>query len=132
MKECRKCKALKHKDDFHKHPKTKDGLNTVCKECKNLYAKQYRAKNPEKVKLNNKKFKKKYLAETNGYAVYYLPEEHYVGFTNNVRTRMNDHSKRGKITYGYEIIGIYKCPIDAHLTETLLHKMGYNGFQHKY
>jgi hypothetical protein len=93
---------------------------------------EYRKKNPHKVKASNDYFKRKYLMETNGYAVYYLPEEHYVGFTNNIRARMNDHNKRGKCTEGYEILCICESPIDAHLYETMFHQRGYNGFQHKY
>jgi hypothetical protein len=132
MKVCTKCNQEKSLNDFHRHPKNLDGRNSICKICKVEYAKQYRLKNPEKIKKDNLKFKKKYLEETNGYAVYYLPEEHYVGFTNNIRQRMNDHNKRGRSSYGYEILCICESPIDAHLYETMFHQRGYNGFQHKY
>ncbi len=132
MKFCNKCKQEKSLNDFNRHPKSLDGKDTICKVCKREYAKEYRKNNPEKIRLDNLKFKKKYLEETNGYAVYYLPEEHYVGFTNNIRSRINDHNKRGKCTEGYEILCICESPIDAHLYETMFHQRGYNGFQHKY
>lgn len=108
------------------------GHELQCKSCKNDYAKKYRSENKAKVKAQRERFKKNYLEETGGYAVYYLPEEHYIGFTNNIRNRMSKHSQSGKITLGYEVIGVYECPIQAHLTETLFHVRGYNGFQHNY
>ena len=132
MKNCNKCNTVKPLDGFNKHPRTSDGVDTVCKVCKRAYAKSYRVKNPDKVKNNNRRFREKYLSETNGYAVYYLPEEHYVGFTNNIRTRMVDHRKKNRSTIGYEILCICESPIDAHLYETMFHQRGYNGFQHKY
>jgi len=132
MKKCSKCCKTKKLSDFYSHPKSKDGLDSRCKSCKKEYSRQYRIKNPEKVKKSRDRFKKIYKEETGGYAVYYLPEEHYAGFSNNLRQRMLDHKKNGRIVEGYEVVGIYKCPIEAHLTETFLHKMGYEGFQHKY
>ena len=66
------------------------------------------------------------------YSVYYLPEHHYVGMTNCVYIRMQEHRLKNKrFTEGYEIIGVYKNAVDAHLTETFLHSMGYKGFYYK-
>jgi hypothetical protein len=132
MRTCGKCNIEKPLNEYNKHPQGQFGRDATCKKCKAAYAREYRKKNPDKIKAGNLKFKKKYLEETNGYAVYYLPEEHYVGFTNNLRSRMNDHKKRGKSVYGYEVICVCKSPIDAHLYETMLHQRGYNGFQHSY
>lgn len=132
MRTCNKCHIEKTLDEYNKHPQGPLGKDTICKDCKAQYAREYRKKNPEKIKADNVKFKKKYLNETNGYAVYYLPEEHYVGFTNSIRSRMNDHKKRGKCIDGYEILCICESPIDAHLYETMFHQRGYNGFQHNY
>lgn len=45
---------------------------------------------------------------------------------------MQEHRLKSKrLTEGYEIIGVYKNAVDAHLTETFLHSMGYNGFYYK-
>ena len=62
--------------------------------------------------------------------LYYLPEEHYVGISNYVKGRMYDHSKKGKITEGYEIIAKFKRGVDAHLLETMFHQRGYNGYNY--
>ena len=132
MKKCTECGIEKDVNFFYKNKRGVKGGDSKCKTCRKKYASEYRLKNPEKIKKDNIKFRERYKKETGGYAVYYLPEEHYVGFTNCVKTRILDHSKTGKIVEGYETIAVYKCAIDAHLTETILHKMGYNGFQYKY
>ena len=132
MVKCSKCNIEKPVDDFYKNHRMKQGHELQCKACKNAYARKYRLDNKSKIIEERARFKEKYLKETGGYAVYYLPEEHYIGFTNNVRGRMYKHSQKRRITVGYEIIGVYECPIQAHLTETLFHLMGYNGFQHNY
>jgi hypothetical protein len=104
----------------------------VCSSCKAKYAKDYRLKNPHIVVATNRKYRKIYKELTNGYAVYYLPEEHYVGFTNCVKQRVIDHRKSGKIVDGIEVIATFERAVDAHWFETLLHQREYNGFQHKY
>jgi hypothetical protein len=129
---CNKCNKDKSLDDYYNHPRTANGKDTICVDCKKEYSKLYRAKNPDKVKENNNKYRGMYIKDTGGYAVYYLPEEHYVGFTNSIKNRIREHSKKNKIVDGYEVIAVFESPIDAHLFETMLHQRGYNGFQHKY
>jgi hypothetical protein len=46
LKKCTKCKVLKNHIFFHKKTQTKDGLNTVCKECWNASNKEWRKNNP--------------------------------------------------------------------------------------
>jgi hypothetical protein len=132
MKTCTKCNIEKSLDDFNNHPDGPMGKDTQCKKCKAEYAREYRKKNPEKVKANNIKFRDLYMEETGGYAVYCLPVENYVGFTNSIRRRMSDHRKKGKDMSGFHIIKTFDCPIQAHLFETMFHLAGYGGFQHKY
>jgi len=38
MKKCSKCKIEKRPSEFHKHPKSLDGLQSWCKECKSKLA----------------------------------------------------------------------------------------------
>jgi len=64
-----------------------------------------------------------------GYSVYYIPEEHYVGMSRNVIARMAKHKHLGKIVDGWEVIQSFENPIRAHLMETQLHLMGYNGYR---
>jgi predicted GIY-YIG superfamily endonuclease len=59
-----------------------------------------------------------------------LPEEHYAGMTKDLLRRISSHKKLGKIVDGYEIVGQFENPKLAHLMETKLHIMGYNGFQY--
>ncbi len=110
MKKCRICNQYKSLDDFHRRGK---GRRTECKVCK------------------SKHFKKKRVKDGH-YSLYYIPEHHYVGMTNSLRGRMNEHRSKGKkITDGYEVIATFKRAVDCHLMETQLHAMGYYGFYYK-
>jgi len=40
-KTCHECKKLKFLKEFHKQSKSRDGRMTKCKDCKNLYDKNY-------------------------------------------------------------------------------------------
>jgi hypothetical protein len=131
MKVCSRCKQSKDYSEFHKHSRGKDGYKPACKVCRN---KDYKESDSYKEMLV--KLKEKYseaVEKTGGYAVYYLPEHHYVGMTNNIDNRMMLHRSHNKrITDGYEIIGVYSTAIEAHLVETTLHLMGYYGFSNNY
>ena len=41
MKTCCKCKQAKPLSEFHRHLKSKDGLQGICKWCKKLYSQEY-------------------------------------------------------------------------------------------
>jgi len=59
MKTCTKCEITKSKQEFHKSPKSEDGLFPNCKECRH---KTYRAdyiKNPEKYIKKGREWAKK-------------------------------------------------------------------------
>ena len=47
---CRKCGLLKSLEDYPKHKRYKTGRQSKCKKCYNEYIKEYRNRNPEKVK----------------------------------------------------------------------------------
>ena len=111
MRTCTNCNIKKPDFEFSK---LKNGyFKSNCKECRNKQSKLYRAE--------KKKDGIIYL--------YYIPEEHYVGITNDLETRMSRHKFNGKITDGYEVIGTFKNLMQAHLYETFLHCIGYNGFR---
>jgi hypothetical protein len=98
------------------------------KEKWNAYIREWRKKKYDPNK-ESKRQRKKYLNQCDGYFyVYYLPEEHYVGMTNQVNRRIRYHNSNGKITDNYEILARFKRQVDAHLFETRLHAMDYNGF----
>jgi hypothetical protein len=110
MRECSICKELKTIDNFHRRG---NGHRTECKSCKSIIdSKRKRDRDPF-------------------FSVYYIPEHHYVGMTNSIKYRMQEHKTKGKIVDGYEVIGTYERAVDAHLVETTLHTMGYFGFYYK-
>jgi len=112
MKVCRVCNIDKPLEDYHRRGA---GYRNECKSCKSV--------------IDSKRNRRK---SDGHYSVYYLPEHHYVGMTNCVHIRMQEHRLKSKrLTEGYEIIGVYKNAVDAHLTETFLHSMGYKGFYYK-
>ena len=112
MKTCRICKVCKDESNFHRRG---DGYRTECRSCKSVIDS-----------------KRKRRVRDGFYSVYYLPEHHYIGMTNCVKNRMQEHRrKNGKFTIDYEIVGTYNTAVEAHLTETALHCMGYKGFNYK-
>ncbi len=117
---CAKCNRLKRPHLFHNDKSKKSGKSSYCKSCKR--------------KSDSKRTGKYVDRDENGnfiYTVYYLPEEHYVGMTKDYAQRIRDHRKNGKIVEGNEIISRFLDPKEAHLVETTLHMMGYNGFQYR-
>ena len=56
-KECSKCKSITDLTDFHKNKNSKDGHSSICKTCANKSAKEYAAKNLERL-ITNKKLRR--------------------------------------------------------------------------
>lgn len=56
---CSKCGLYKPVSEFPKLKRNKDGLDSLCKKCRNLVNKNYREKNKEKVKKARKKYYEK-------------------------------------------------------------------------
>ena len=87
----------------------------------------WRKNNPEAVKAIDAR--KKAKAKSKEYSLYYLPEDHYVGVTNQISLRLINHKIKGKHILEYEIIGVFKSKKEALRTERYLHSIGYNGSQ---
>ena len=87
----------------------------LCKDCNNSRILKF---------VNNQNNKR---AKSNKYYMYYLPEEHYIGITNYPKNRKAQHSSKGKITEGMEIVAEYNNPKLLVLHEALMHYIGYNG-----
>jgi hypothetical protein len=112
MRTCSICEKEKPISEYHRKV---NGHVKMCKGCRK-----------ERGHGNRKRYRDGH------YTVYYLPEHHYVGMTNALKNRMQEHrSKNKRFTSNYQVIGTYKRAVDAHLTETILHSMGYNGFYYK-
>ena len=90
---------------------------------------KYTGEKREKHLAQQLAYRDKCKKENTGYSVYYIPEEHYVGMSNNPKYRIAKHKHLGKITEGWEILFSFENPILAHLMETKLHLMGYNGYR---
>ena len=74
MKTCRNCKISKDESHYYKHPKSKNGLNTICKDCqkllygdlnrKNSLNYYYRVKKEDPLKIRMNQWKKMGLSVT--------------------------------------------------------------------
>ena len=112
-------------DDLHKVSYKYRVLKKNCKFCGDRYETRYM--NSEY--CSHKCVKSAYSVKSeDGFVwVYYLPEEHYIGITKNVKKRMCQHRSSGKIVDGFELIAGYERHIDAHMLETMFHQRGYRG-----
>ncbi len=67
MKKCSKCKVVLPYENFHKKKSTKDGYNSMCKDCRKEKDVEYYQNNKEKIIKRNKEYRKhnKGYIETN-------------------------------------------------------------------
>jgi hypothetical protein len=56
IKQCTSCKQELQLDMFHKSSRSKDGYNSICKECKAKIDREYREKNQDTIKARKKKY----------------------------------------------------------------------------
>jgi hypothetical protein len=105
------------------------GIDNLIIMKRNQYKNEYTEEQRQKYKDYSKAYREKRANEYPGYAVYYIPEEHYVGMSNDIYSRMSKHKHLGKIIDGWEVLICFENPIRAHLMETQLHLMGYNGYR---
>jgi predicted GIY-YIG superfamily endonuclease len=97
--------------------------------------KAYREANKERLAADKKSY---YESKKDGlYTVYLLPEENYVGMTNNLYRRLEHHkSKHKRDVSDVKILGKYHTKDEALVTEARYHNEGYKGrnwgeFQHR-
>lgn len=109
---CSLCKGEKDETEFNKDSSRKNGRQRYCTVCRNKKRREISAK------------KKK---DQDGWIVYYLPEEHYVGITSNLYRRMSNHKNEGRSVIDVEIVSKHKTPEMAALMEAYLHTIGYRG-----
>ena len=111
---CSKCKVKKPCSEFHKDRNRPTGRSRYCKPCKADYDKYG----------SNDKLRRKYI-------VYYLPKHKYVGMTMNIKRRINQHiTQENRNVDRYKILMATKSKRIAHLVETFLHIIGFNGFRY--
>ena len=94
------------------------------------YDRQYRLKNLEKRRLQNKIVKDSKILRY--YVIYCLPnvlndDRAYVGMTKNPTDRMQTHKKVGRNTDGWFLLDIAETKTEAKKIEKQYHSQGYVG-----
>ena len=112
MKKCSRCQKEKPSTEFHKDNSRTDGLQRYCKTCKK-----------KRDFVGYGKYRGKYV-------VYYLPKHRYVGMTKNYKKRIQKHGFKGKDIEGHFALFVTKSKKIAHIVESLLHLVGFNGFRY--
>lgn len=157
-KQCTKCKEVKPLSKFNKRLNTTgiNVGTSYCNLCIRIRAKKWVVENPERrqatrkanyeknkehIKKVNKQFqldnselykktRRLYWAKRNDglIHVYFLPEEHYCGVTNNMFRREKEHrSTYKRITVGMETVMSFKNRKEAELMEAHFHALGWYG-----
>lgn len=121
MKKCNSCNEVKSLDDFYRDKSNERRNKTTTM----YYKSTCKVCTVEALELWR-------LSKKDGHhSVYYLPEEHYVGMTDCMYSRMRAHGRDGKITEGYEVMATFERSVDAHWFETMCHQRGYRGYQYE-
>ena len=117
-------RAKKYRQDNKEHLDAWQAeYNLKNREAKLAYFKEYNNR-PE----NKSRRKQIVLNEMDGYYVYYLKEEHYVGQTKNMRRRMNGQKSDSKRhVLDVEVLAKFETRKEALAYEAKLHSMGYAG-----
>lgn len=94
MKTCTKCKKSKSKAEFHRHKKSKDGLKSRCKECRNKDNAKHRDANSEYY-ANWRKENKAYVKQYN--SQYHAENKERLNKERTERAKKNEaHEKARK------------------------------------
>lgn len=121
IKKCGGCGEVKHRTEFSKNKRMKDGLQTQCKACNKKKNKKFREKNPEYMKEwtnKNPNYKTSWTKDTEESIVYVLKNvvsgEIYYGSSKNNRSyrrsyhfsllRRNKHCNE-QIQQSYNLFG---------------------------
>ena len=87
--------------------------------------KAYREVNKEKIKAYRKEYYESLINDF--YTMYYIPQHHYIGITNQPITRLRNHSTVGRITTDWEVVSTFKTKREALDAEKYMHSIGYCG-----
>ena len=109
---CNLCNISLPISEFNKSLKNKEGLKTRCKKCQ---------------RIENKKYDGAKLGLLDYYIVYYIPNEHYVGITNQPKARMKHHEKSGKNIEDWRVLFCTHDRHEARLIENRFHDIGFEG-----
>ena len=114
-----------------------DKRKRVCSGCgnvivyKTISAMKVSGNNPCRRCWHNRRTSKHLISAgeyNNKCVVYYLPAEHYVGMTKELKHRLVSHERDGRNTKDWSVVSIHNNIRDAAVDEAKYHSMGYNGF----
>ncbi len=109
FKHCYKCGEDKLVEEFYLSKR--DGRSSRCKSCESIQNKE------------------KYLRNRHLPCVYYYPEMHYIGVTQNINRRIPEHKSHDNFVGPCEILCYFEREVDAAMMEILFHMRGYNGYR---
>ena len=95
------------------------------KEAISANKKRYYEANKEKIKAYRKEYYESLINDF--YTMYYIPQHHYIGITNQPITRLRNHSTEGRITTDWEVVSTFKTKREALDAEKYMHSIGYCG-----
>lgn len=121
-KRCNKCKLWKEVFLFGKKKENKDGLNTVCKECRKIYSKIAYSRHSEKIKENRKNYyknnKEKVITKMTIYKKMKFETDPFYRMTRRLRNRLYYALKNTtwkKNTHFTEYIGCDRDTLISHI-----------------
>jgi hypothetical protein len=88
-------------------------------------ARDYHHKNKELLSVKKKTYRES--LKDDFYTMYYIPQHHYIGITNQPIIRIRNHSSVGRITTGYEVVSTFETKREALDAEKYMHSIGYCG-----
>lgn len=104
MKRCSKCGEIKSKDNFGKHARHKDGLQSHCKSCRSKSSKEYLEKNQKEISKRRKKYRaenhelilkqKKEYRLRNKEKIAEQDKKHYLINTEQILNRKKEYYKK--------------------------------------
>lgn len=102
IKQCAECKVVKTAADFHKNNKNKDGLQSMCKQCRRVeYAKWYAAEKKGQKSTKRKTKRPSFLRKTtlqrshSNYNIKKVPVELKIALHNLAKERKTTMEKLG-------------------------------------
>ena len=60
LKMCKNCGRILHESEFNISKNRKDGLDSLCKDCRNEKSREYRIKNRDRINRRAKKYRDNY------------------------------------------------------------------------
>ena len=89
-----------------------------------MMSKKYYRENSERMRSVKKKYTE---SKRHNPSVYCLPNENYIGTTENIKSRLKNHKYKGKDTSDWYIVSEFKDRKEALELEKEYHNKGYAG-----